>query len=71
MSTPTLIRQQLGDTIEEIGQAMALLRESADDLQRGNIQAAKLVASDALELLSGLESTFSALAAATAIFSEN
>ena len=50
---------------------MGLLREAADDHANSNTAASKLCASDALEILSALESTFSALAARTAIYSEN
>lgn len=71
MNTPNDIRRDLADTIEEIGQAMGLLREAADDHANSNTAASKLCASDALDILSGLESTFSALAARTAIYSEN
>ncbi len=71
MNTPNQIRRDLADTIEEIGNAMCLLREAADDHANGNHAGACIVASDALEILSGLEATFSALAARTAIFSEN
>ena len=73
MSTiiPNQIRRDLADTIEEIGQAMGLLREASDERANGNTDGAKMCASDALDILSGLETTFSALAARTAIFSEN
>jgi hypothetical protein len=71
MNTPNQIRRDLADTIEEIGQAMGLLREAADDSANGNEDASKLCASDALDILSALESTFSALAARTATYSEN
>ena len=68
---PNQIRKDLADTIEEIGQAMGLLREAADDAGNGNLPAAGLCASDALEILSGLESTFSALAARCATFADH
>ena len=71
MNTPNDIRRDLADTIEEIGQAMCLLREAADDFSNGNTGGATMCASDALEILSALECTFSALAARTALFSEN
>ena len=69
-SSPNQIRRDLTDTLEDIGSIMALLREADDDLQNGNPTSSKMCASDALDLLSGLEATFSALAARTAIFSE-
>lgn len=71
INTPNQVRKDLADTIEEIGQAMGLLRESDDELQNGNHGGAFMCASDALEILSSLEATFSALAARLAIFSEN
>jgi hypothetical protein len=71
MNTPNDIRRDLADTIEEIGQAMGLLREAADEHANSNTGAAKLCADDALDILAGLESTFSALAARTATFSQN
>lgn len=70
VSIPNQIRKDLADTIEEIGSAMGLLRESADDFSNGHILGSQMAASDALEILSGLESTFRALAARTAAFSE-
>jgi hypothetical protein len=68
---PTQIRAKLADTIEDIGQAMALLRESQDDLNQGNIPGARLPASDALEIISQLETRFSLIAAELAPFSEH
>lgn len=68
---PTQIRARLADTIEEIGQAMALLRESQDDINLGNLTRAKITASDALEIISQLETTFSGLAAELTTFSEH
>lgn len=70
ISIPNQIRKDLADTLEEIGSAMGLLRESADDLANGNLPGSVMCASDALEILSGLETTFSSLAARTATFSE-
>jgi hypothetical protein len=70
MNTPNQIRRDLADTLEEIGQAMGLLREAADEEVNRNLDGAKLCASDALDILSSLECTFSALAARTAKFSE-
>jgi hypothetical protein len=71
MNIPNQIRKDLADTIEEIGQAMGLLREASDESSNGNDASAKLCADDALDILAGLESTFSALAARTATFSQN
>lgn len=68
---PNVIRRDLADTIEEIGQAMVLLREASDEQSNGNMGGAKMCADDALEILSGLESTFSALAARTAIYADH
>ena len=70
-SIPNQIRKDLADTIEEIGQAMGLLREADDELTNNNDTGAWRCASDALEILSALETTYSALAARLAIFSEN
>lgn len=67
---PNIVRSQLANTIEEIGQAMSLLRESATDLAEGNAQGAALSASDALEIIAQLESTYSEMAATLAKFSE-
>jgi hypothetical protein len=71
ISIPNQVRKDLADTIEEIGQAMGLLREADDDLSNGNDLAAAMSASDALEIISGLETTYSSLAARLAVFSEN
>jgi hypothetical protein len=64
------VRRDLADTIEEIGQAMGLLRESIDDADRDHLVGSQMCASDALEILSGLETKFSQLAAKVASFSE-
>lgn len=63
---PKSVRDQLADSIEDIGNAMALLRESSVDADSGNLQGAKLCASDALEIISGLEADFSEMAATLA-----
>jgi hypothetical protein len=68
---PREIRQQLADTLEEIGQAMGLLREAAEDIDDENEGGAKVCASDALEIVASLESIFSDLAAKIARFSES
>jgi hypothetical protein len=68
---PTHIRTDLADSIEDIGQAMALLRESQGDLDMQNEPGAKITASDALEIISKLEAKFSGLAAQLSTFSEN
>lgn len=67
---PKQVRNDLADTLEDIGQAMALLRESSEDLAIGNEAGAILCASDALEIISSLAATFDALTARLAIFSE-
>ncbi len=68
---PGEVRKQLADTIEEIGSAMGLLREASDDVKRGNVVSGKMSASDALEIISNLESTFSVIAAYLARWSES
>lgn len=68
---PREIRRQLADTLEDIGQAMGLLREAANDIDDDNEGGAKLAASDALEIVSSLEATFSDLSAKIARFSES
>lgn len=70
-SIPREVRDQLADTIEEIGSAMGLLREADDDVKRGNVTGGKMAASDALEIISTLESNFSVIAAYLARWSEN
>ena len=67
---PNLVRAQLANTIEEIGQAMGLLRESATDFENGDTQGATICASDALEIIAELESKYSELASTLAKFSE-
>ena len=61
---------ELADTIEDIGAAMGLLREAVDDTERGNLGGGKMCGSDALEILSNLETRFSQMAAKLAIWSE-
>lgn len=61
---PRQIRSELLDTIEDIGQAAALLRESIQDADSGNLPRAKMCGSDALEILSTLETRFSEMSAA-------
>jgi hypothetical protein len=63
ISIPAAVRQDLADSIEEIGQALGLLRESIADADHGNIPSAQLCASDALEIVSSLETRYSQLAA--------
>ena len=60
---PGEIRRELADTIEDIGQAMGLLREAIDDTEAGNESGGQMCGSDALEILSALESKFSDMAA--------
>ena len=67
---PRQIRADLADTIEEIGQAMGLLRESIDDTERGNGNAGQMCGSDALEIIASLEAKFSAMAASLAAWTE-
>lgn len=60
---PLQIRAELADNIEEMGQAMGLLRESAADRAMGNVNGAQICASDAVEILSSLECKFADMAA--------
>ena len=69
-TSASTIRAELADTIEEIGQAMGLLREAQGDVATGNEAGAKMCGSDALEIISGLESKFSDLAARLAVWTE-
>jgi len=62
-ATPREIRRELTETIEDIGQAMGLLREAIDDTDAGNELGGQMCGSDALEILSGLESKFAGMAA--------
>lgn len=68
---PAFIRAELADTIEDIGSAMCLLRESINDTNSGLLHSAKIAASDALELISELESKFAKMGQQLAIWSEN
>jgi hypothetical protein len=63
-SIPSKIRTELLDTVEDIGQAAALLRESINDADAGNLGGSQMCASDALEILSALETRFSEMSAA-------
>ena len=67
---PREVRRELTETIEDIGSAMCLLREAVDDTERGNLGGGKMCGSDALEILSNLETRFSQMAAKLAIWSE-
>lgn len=69
-ATPREVRANLADSLEDIGSAMGLLREAVNDADSGNVQGGKLCASDALEILSILESKFSQMAATLARWSE-
>ena len=68
---PRAVREELADTLEDIGSAMTLLRESVSDADAGNEQGAKLCGSDALELLGSLEARFSQMAGRLAMWSES
>ena len=68
--TPRQVRAELADTIEEIGSAMGLLREAIDDTETGNEPGGKMCASDALAILSELETRFAEMAAKLAKWSE-
>ena len=67
---PREVRGELADTIEDIGSAMTLLREAITDTDLDNIPGGQMCASDALEILSSLESRFSQMAAKLATWSE-
>jgi hypothetical protein len=69
-STPAKLRLRLANMVEPIGDAMGLLRESTNDLADGNVIGSKIVASDALLILSELQVTLCDLAADLAAFSE-
>jgi hypothetical protein len=70
LSIPAAVRRELTETFEDIGTAMTLLRESATDADSGNDRGSRIVASDALEILSSLEGRFSEMAARLARYSE-
>jgi len=69
-AVPREVRAELAETLEEIGQAMGLLREASGDAAAGNVIGAKMSGSDALYLLSELEGKFSAMAAKLGRWSE-
>jgi hypothetical protein len=69
-ATPREIRRELADTIEDIGQAMGLLREAVNDTDAGNEIGGQMCGSDALAILAGLESSFSDMAARLAAWTE-
>lgn len=60
---PREIRRELTETIEEIGQAMGLLREATSDTDAGNLCGGQMCGHDAVEILATLESKFSDMAA--------
>ncbi len=60
---PREIRRELTETIEEIGQAMGLLREAVNDTEAGNQAGGQLCGHDAVEILANLESKFSDMTA--------
>jgi hypothetical protein len=66
---PSQIRADLCDSIEDIGSAMGLLRESITDADSGSLQSAQLCAADALEIIAALSSKFSELADSLATWS--
>jgi hypothetical protein len=70
ITTPAAVRVTLTETIEDIGHAMTLLREADTDETSGNHNGSRIVASDALEILSHLETKFSEMAARLARYSE-
>ena len=67
---PREVRSQLADSIEDIGQAMGLIREAIADCEHGNVEGGKMCGSDALEIVSGLECKFSEIAARLARWSD-
>lgn len=70
-AVPREVRAELVETMEEIGQAMGLLREATGDAEAGNEIGAKMSGSDALFILSELEGKFSALAVKLGRWSES
>lgn len=70
-ATPREVRCELAETIEDIGSAMSLLREATNDTESGNLIGGKLCGSDALEILSSLETRFSQMAAKLATWTES
>lgn len=69
-AVPREVRAALGDTVEEIGQALGLLREAASDADAGNVTGGKMSGSDALYILSELEGKFSEMCVTLAKWSE-
>jgi hypothetical protein len=69
-TVPREVRAALVETVEEIGQAMGLLREAAADADAGNVPGGKMSGSDALFILSELEGKFSEMCAKLAKWSE-
>jgi len=69
-AVPREVRAALVETVEEIGQAMGLLREAATDADAGNVTGGKMSGSDALFILSELEGKFSEMCAKLAKWSE-
>lgn len=57
------VRWEIPCVIEEIGTIAAFLREAISDCNDGNIGGASMVASDALECFSQLESRLSGMSA--------
>jgi hypothetical protein len=60
---PKNVRTELCNSVEEIGQAMGLLREAITENDNGNHGGGQICASDAVEILAGLESKFSMMTA--------
>jgi len=69
-TVPREVRAELMDTVEEIGQALGLLREAATDADAGNVTGGMMSGSDALFILSELEGKFAAMCAKLARWSE-
>jgi hypothetical protein len=64
------VRCEMTDAIEEIGQALGLLREACGDCDdNNNIQGAQMAAADAANILGELEEKFSSMAARVARWS--
>jgi hypothetical protein len=59
-------RDKLVEVFEDLGSIMGLLREAICDAEAGNLPGAKMVAEDALELLSQQEVLFSEIASSLA-----
>lgn len=63
---PRECRDKLVEVFEDLGSIMGLLRETICDAEAGNLAGAKMVADDALDLISQQEVLFSEIASSLA-----